>query len=367
MAGRIGGSAQGMRIAITGATGNVGTALLRRLMSEPDITVSGIVRRTPLSGAGEPYDGVRWHAADLGEPDVVDRLAGWFDGVDAVVHLAWQIQPSHRRARLRRTNVDGTRHVVEAMRRAGVPKLVYASSVGTYARGPKDRFVDESHPHTGVPSSQYSVDKAAVEDLLDEAQRADPALRAVRMRQALIFQHDAGAEIARFFLGPLAPVSLLRFGRLPVVPSHPRLRAQAVHADDAADAYVRALRADVDGPFNIAAEPVLDADLLARHLHGRTVRVPLPALRALVTASWRARLQPTDPGWVDLAASVPLMDCSRATTQLGWKPRHDAVSALDDLLAGMVRGAGTTSAAMRAGRPSLRGLRDALPGQRDPA
>ncbi|HEX8627492.1 MAG TPA: NAD-dependent epimerase/dehydratase family protein [Catenuloplanes sp.] len=356
-----------MRIAVTGATGNVGTAVLRRLRTESDLALSGIARRPPVPGAGEPYDQVRWHAADLGDPLAVDRVAEWLDGVDAVVHLAWQIQPSHDRARLRRTNVDGTRHLLTAMRRAGVDKLVYASSVGTYAPGPKDHPVDESHPTTGVPTSSYSVDKATVEAMLDEAERDRPELRVTRLRQALIFQHDAGAEITRLFLGPLAPVSLLRFGRLPVVPAHRRLRAQAVHADDVADAYLRALRSDATGAFNIATAPVLDGHLIARHLRGRTVPVPLPVLRALAAASWRARLQPTDPGWVDLAAAVPLMDCTRAATELGWKPRYDALAAVDDLLAGMVKGAGTRSPAMRAGRPSLRGVRDGLPGHRNPA
>lgn len=356
-----------MRIAVTGATGNVGTALLRRLGSEGDLSIAGIARRPPPPGAGEPYDGVRWHAADLGDPAAVDRVAPWLDGVDAVVHLAWQIQPSHDRARLRRTNVDGTRHLLAAMERAGVSKLVYASSVGTYAPGPKDRLVDESHPTTGVASSAYSVDKAAVEALLDEAEFNRPELRITRLRQALIFQHDAGAEITRLFLGPLAPVPLLRFGRLPVVPAHPRLRAQAVHADDVAEAYLLALRSDATGAFNLATAPVLDADVLARHLRGRTVRVPLAVLRALAAASWRARLQPTDPGWLDLAAAVPLMDCTRATAQLRWTPKYDALTALDDLLAGMVRGAGTGSPAMRAGQPFLRSLRDGRPGHRDPA
>ncbi|HEX7744161.1 MAG TPA: NAD-dependent epimerase/dehydratase family protein, partial [Micromonosporaceae bacterium] len=221
-----------MRIAITGASGNAGTALLHRLRREPDVQVRGFARRPPLPGAGDPYDGVDWHALDLGDDATPERLGTWLRGVDVVVHLAWQIQPSHHRDRLRRTNVTGTRHLLAGMRSAGVTKLVYASSVGAYAPGPKDRLVDESWPTTGVERCGYSVDKAAVEALLDEAERADTGLRITRLRKALVFQHDAGAEITRYFLGPLVPVSLLRAGRLPLVPANRRLRAQVVHADD---------------------------------------------------------------------------------------------------------------------------------------
>lgn len=356
-----------MRLAITGATGNVGTALLRRVRTEPDIDVVGLARRPPLPGAGEPYEGVEWHAVDLGDRAAQDSLTRWLAGVDAVVHLAWQIQPSHRRARLRRTNVAGTRNLIDAMRAAEVTRLVYASSVGAYAPGPKDRFVDESWPATGVSGSGYSVDKAAVEALLDDAERDDPRLRVTRMRKALVFQHDAGAEIVRYFLGPLLPVSLLRRGRLPLVPAHPRLRAQVVHADDVAEAYLRAVRGDATGAFNIAAGPALDGELLAGELGGRPVPVPLAPLRVLAAVAWRARLQPAEPGWLDLAAAAPLMDCSRAAAELGWQPRVDARRTVRDLLAGMAGGAGTGSAPMRPAPRALRRIVDGLPGHRDPA
>ncbi|MGI5146759.1 NAD-dependent epimerase/dehydratase family protein [Plantactinospora sp. CA-294935] len=336
-----------MRIAITGATGNVGTALLRRLAREPDVEVIGIVRRCPPPDAGPPYDGVRWHAADLGDPACLHPLAERLAGTDAVVHLAWQVQPSHQRARLRQTNINGSRHVVNAMLAAGVPKLVYASSIGTYAPGPKDRRVDENWPVTGVGRSGYSVDKAAVEAMLVDAERDYPVLRVTRLRTALVLQHDAGAEITRYFLGRFAPVSLLRSGRLPVVPRHRRLRVQVVHADDAAEAYLRALRSDRTGAFNIAAEPVVDGPLVAAELGGWAAPLPLGLLRLLSRAAWRTRLVPVDEGWLEMGAAVPLLDCSRAERELGWRPRRDARDALRDLLAGIAAGSGTASPPLR--------------------
>ena len=338
-----------MRIVITGATGNVGTALLRRLATETDIDVVGIARRPPGPDAGPPYDRVEWHAADLGDDNCVEPLTEWFSGADAVVHLAWQIQPSHRRAQLRRTNLTGTRHTVDAIVRAGVRSLVYASSVGTYMPGPKDLGVDEDWPTAGVPRSGYSVDKAAVELMLDGVEREHPSLRVVRLRKALIFQRDAGAEISRYFLGPVAPFVLRRIGRVLIIPTNKRLRTQALHADDAAEAYLRALRADVRGAFNLAAEPVLDGPMFAKLTGGWTVPLPLGLLRMLVNTTWRARIQPTDPGWFNLLVSLPLMDCSRAERELGWRPRRDAREALRELLAGVAAEAGTSGPALRPG------------------
>ena len=105
---------------------------------------------------------------------------------DAVVHLAWQLQPAHRHRELERTNILGTRRVLEAAGRAGVGRVLAASSVGAYARAPSDRMVDEAWPVTGVPTSTYSRQKAELERLCDAAVRK--GLRVIRMRPALIFQ-----------------------------------------------------------------------------------------------------------------------------------------------------------------------------------
>jgi nucleoside-diphosphate-sugar epimerase len=126
-----------------------------------------------------------------------------------------------------------------------------------------------------------------------------------------------------------------------VVPRHPRLRAQALHADDVSDAYRRAIVSpDARGAFNVAAEPPLDGDVVAHLLGAKAVDVPARVLRAAATLSWRLRLQPSEPGWVDMGLGVPLMDCSRARTELGWTPAHSAADAFLELFAGLHDGAG---------------------------
>jgi nucleoside-diphosphate-sugar epimerase len=169
--------------------------------------------------------------------------------------------------------------------------------------------------------------------MLDEAESAQ--LRIVRLRPGLTFQREAGTEIARYFLGPFAPVRLLRYRRIPIVPKHDRLRVQAVHADDVADAYAKAIFSEATGAFNIAALPVLTPQRIATRYHGIAVPVPTAALRVGAAATWRARLQPVDPGWVALALGAPLMNTDRAQIELNWAPAVDADQALDDLIDGM--------------------------------
>jgi UDP-glucose 4-epimerase len=323
-----------MRVVVVGATGNVGSALLRRLAAEPRVDeIVGIARRLPAWRV----DKTSWRVADVSR----DPLEPLLDGADAVVHLAWLIQPSRDEATTWATNVEGSRRVFAAAAAARVGALVYASSIGAYAAGPKDRAVDESHPVTGIPTSFYSRHKAIVEAEIMALRDAHPELRVAWLRPGLIFQREAASGIRRLFVGPLLPSPLLRRGLVPVVPRHPRLRVQAVHADDVADAYRLAiLDGTARGPYNVAGEPVLDGPALARLFGAHAVPVPRALLRGAASLSWRARLQPTPPGWLDLGLGVPLMDCTRARRELEWTPTHDAGEALLELFDGMREGAG---------------------------
>jgi UDP-glucose 4-epimerase len=323
-----------MKVAIIGATGNVGSALIRALERDERVReIVGIARRVPDHVPPK----VVWKAADVGKDD----LASVLQGADVVVHLAWLIQPEHDPAVLEQVNVEGSRRVFEAAAAAGAGTLVYASSVGAYSPGPKSPAVDESHPTEGIKTSIYSTQKAKVERILDGVEAAHPHLRVVRLRPGLIFQRDAASEIRRYFLGPFIPNVLLRRALLPVVPRAERLVFQAVHADDVAEAYRRVIaERDVRGAFNVAADPVLDPDELGRILGAKPVPVSPRVLRAAADLSWRAHLIPASAGWVDMALGVPVMDTTRARTELGWTPAKTSGEALLELLDGLNSGAG---------------------------
>ena len=276
----------------------------------------------------------RWVRADI----AADALEPHFAGADAVVHLAWLIQPSRDEAELERVNVEGTRRVFEAAAQAGAGALVHASSLGAYSPGPRDRRVDESWPTGGIETSFYSRHTAAAERALDAVEARHPQLRVARLRPGLIFQRTAAQEIRRLFAGPLLPSPLLHPRLLPVLPVTDRLVVQVVHADDVAEAYrLAATDTDARGPYNVAAEPVLGPRELGELLGARPVRVPVRALRAAAEWTWRARLQPTPPGWLDMGLGVPVMDVSRIRGELGWTPRHGAGETLLELLDGLRR------------------------------
>jgi nucleoside-diphosphate-sugar epimerase len=348
-----------VRVVVVGASGNVGTSILRALAREPAVTsIVGVARRVPRPDGSStvtfPHDIAEWVRVDLTDTAdaVVRGLDQAFAGADAVVNLAWAVQPSHDQRYLRRVNVLGARAVHDAVVRTGVGHLLEASSVGTYSRGPVDGHrVDETWPADGVPTSLYSVHKAEVERMLDELEAAHPRLVVTRIRPALMFQRGAGSEIAGLFLGGPATMALRAAARtpgkvlgglmrgwesvggpppapddgarFPLLPFPAGVRVQALHTDDAGEAFRAAIVGRHPGAFNIAPDDVLTpqdmADLLAG---GRLVELPHRVVRTALAGAWRARLAAIDEGWFDLGTSIPMLDASRARSVLRWAPTH---------------------------------------------
>jgi nucleoside-diphosphate-sugar epimerase len=347
-----------MRIVVVGATGNHGSSLVRRLARDPEVrSIVGIARRTPAWSV----DKVAWLSADVSKPDVA--LEPIFRGADAVVHLAWLIQPARDERVTHATNVEGSSRVFEAAARAGVGALVYASSVGAYSPGPKDRRVDEGWPTDGVPSSYYSRHKAATERLLDSLEAAHPDLRVVRIRPGLVFKREAATQIRRLFVGPFLPRALVQRALVPVLPVTDRLRFQCVHTEDLAEAYRLAiLRPDARGAYNIASDPVLDGASIGEVLGARPVKVPAAVLRAGASAAFHGRLVPVSPDWLDMGLGVPLMDVSRAQRELGWEPRRSATEAFSELFDGLREGGDFTTPPLAAETSGPGRIREVLTG-----
>src|ERR687893_737546 len=274
------GKARVMRVVVVGASGNLGTSVLRSLSMEPRVeSVLGVARRLP----NLKVEKVEWAAADV----VTDDLVPLLRGADAVVCLAWIIQPSRDLTKQWMTNVEGTMRVAHATKEAGVPAFLYASSIGAYSPGPKDRAVDESYPTGGLPTV-------------------------------------------------LANPSLIN-----LIPDIENLRSQVIHSYDVGEAFRLAiLDENARGAFNIATEPVLDAQEIGRILNARPVPFSAQLARVGAGLSWALRLQPVPPGWLDLSLNVPIMDTTRARTELGWVPARSADEALLELLEGLRTGSG---------------------------
>ncbi|CAN5232289.1 SDR family oxidoreductase [soil metagenome] len=316
-----------------GATGNVGTSVLRSLAAEEKVeSILGVARRLPSLAMPK----VEWTSADV----ATDELAPLFRGADAIISLSWLIQPARDLNRLWMVNVEGNSRIMRAVREAGVPAFLYASSVGVYSPGPKDQAVDENWPRNGVSTSYYARHKAEVERRLDRFEAENPDVRVVRMRPGLVFKKEASQGIRRLFAGPFFPGILAWPELINLIPEVEGLRSQVIHSYDVGEAFRLAVVGEAGGAFNLAAEPVLDAQEIGRILNARPFPFSARTLRAGANLAWRLRLQPVPPDWLDLSLNIPVMDTTRVRTELGWTSQYTAGDTLLDVLAGLSEGAG---------------------------
>ncbi|MEZ5251045.1 MAG: NAD-dependent epimerase/dehydratase family protein [Ilumatobacteraceae bacterium] len=312
-------------------TGNLGSALVERLVERSDVQVVAVARRLPEPDARD--ERVEYRAADI----TTDDLDALVTGVDAVVHLAWAIQPMHDPHRTWQINTGGTARLLTALERAGTRVVVHASSIGAYPPAADDRRVDETTPPSGIGHVPYSVQKAYDEALLD-AFELRTTCRVVRLRPALVLQRAAGAEYEGLFLGALGSRALGALRRLRAPLPLPRdLRFAVVAAHDVARAVELALdHPDAAGPFNLSSEPPVRAADLASTLGLRTVHVPWRLVRGVVRLGFALRVVPLSPAWVDMIRVSPLLDTGRALGALDWRPEVSARDALADAIGGVL-------------------------------
>jgi uncharacterized protein (TIGR01777 family) len=257
-----------MKVAVTGATGVIGRALVRSLVERGDSVVA-LSRDGSRSLPGAEV--VEWR-----RPKEEPAPARAFAGVDGVVHLLGepiaQRWSDDAKREIHDSRVLGTRNLVAGLREAGVSVLVAQSATGLY--GPRgDEMVDES----GSAGSDFLA--GVVVDWEAEARAAEElGVRVVLCRTGVVLSPSGGAlekMLTPFKLGVGGPVA----GGRQYLPW--------VHIDDVVGALLFALdSAQVSGPLNVTApSPVTNRDFskaLGRALN-RPALLPVPgvALRAM--------------------------------------------------------------------------------------
>ncbi len=326
-----------LKVAVTGPTGEIGKPLLAELERRDEVgAVLGMARR-PFDPASEG-----WGKVEYRRGDILDRgaLAALFDGVDVAVHLAFAIFGG--REETRKVNLEGSRNVFEAAIRAGVSRLVYASSVAAYGFHPDNpQPLTEEVPARGSESFYYSAQKAELEALLDElllgsgveAYVFRPCIVAGPRATMVIEQTVGAARVGD-------PVPLLRRGveRLPLlgpVLPDPGVPVQLVHHDDVARAMAAAICGEGPaGVYNLAGEGEVRIADIARELGWRSIPVPRAAVGLGTAAARRLSFASSRLEWASAADTPVLMDATKARRDLGWQPHHDAAETLRETVAG---------------------------------
>jgi UDP-glucose 4-epimerase len=326
-----------LAVAVTGPTGEIGKPLMAELERRPEAErVLGMARR-----AFDPAE-EGWRKVTYRRGDILDRgsLAALFDGAEVAVHLAFAIFGS--REETHKVNLQGTRNVFEVAIKAGVKRLVYASSVAAYGFHKENpQPLTEDVPTRGSDNFYYSAQKAELENLLDEL-LVGSGVEAYVFRPCIVAGPRATMLIEQLVenvrLGD--PLPLLRRGveRLPlarpVIPD-PGVPVQLVHHDDVAQAMAAAICGDGQpGAYNLAGPGQIGVGDIARSIGWRSMPVPRPAVSLGTAAAKRLPFGPSLLEWATALDTPVLMDTTKARRDLGWKPHFDAQETLRQTAAG---------------------------------
>lgn len=308
-----------LRVALTGATSDLGTLLLPRLLADPDVdSILALDIAKP-----QDHEKISYRRVDLtrhdAESELVEALTE--EKVDALYHLAFLLGPRRNAAFAHEVEVAGTHRVLSAVAQAKVPRLIVPSTTALYgAHGQHPALLPEASALVASPPSRFLRDKLEVERQVTAFREKHPETTVVVLRLAPLVGPTVNNPVTRFLTRKLVP-TLMGFDPL----------WQAVHEEDAARALHLALRAPHGGDYNVVGRGVLPLSRMIREAGGSAVPLPGPVARAAIRAinASGARVLPIP--MLDYIHYSWVADGSRAESELGFVPRHHARDAVASL------------------------------------
>ena len=266
-------------MAVTGASGYIAGRLIESLSADERVErILGFDVKPP----DKTTDKLVFDDMDVRSPALHARLSG----VDAIVHLAFIMDPIKDEAVMRDVNVNGSHNVFKSAGKAGVPKLVYTSSATVYGAHPdNDVPLTEESPLRANLDFSYPAHKLEVEYVVREFREQFPKTTVTLFRPAIVFGPRADNAWSHLLELPLL------FGVRGYAPPF-----QFVHEDDVARALHHAVTHDLDGVFNLAAPGWLEFDEALGLLGRRRVEMSEHATFALMTKLWSLGLAEAPPG-----------------------------------------------------------------------
>ena len=298
-----------MRYVITGGSGYIGTRLVDHLSRRADTERIVIGDLRPPAGAYVPKTAFR-------KLDVRDR-----DGVrhvleearaDALIHLAFILNPIHDEHLMYDIDVNGTHNVLEAAGAAGTEQVLVTSSAVAYGAFPDNpEPLTEEDPVRGVASFSYARDKTESDRICQLWAAKYPDRIMTIVRPCIVFGPNVDNYLVRIWTKTPVQADVGQLDR----------HIQFVHEDDVVEAITHLLHGRHGGAFNVAGDGLMTLRECAELAGMPIVRMPLRAYRGLARLLWKTPLGESPPGQVEFAIH-PWVVANEKLKATGWKPRH---------------------------------------------
>jgi UDP-glucose 4-epimerase len=298
-----------MRYVITGGAGYIGTRLVERLI-ERDDTERVVIADVRPPRSFRPKS--EYRQLDVRDANAVRELLER-ERPDALVHLAFILNPMHDENAMYEIDVGGTHNVLEAASAAGTKQVLVTSSSTAYGAFPDNPVpIDEDWPVRGVPDFEYARDKAESDRLCQLWALRHPDRTMTIARPCIVFGPNVDNFIVR--LWTKAPF-FTDMGNLDQT-------TQFVHEDDLVDALVTLLVGGHAGAFNIAGDGTMTYRETAEAIGMKTRRMPEGLARRITALTWKLRVGEVPVGQVRFAVHPWVVSNEKLKRETGWKPRH---------------------------------------------
>jgi UDP-glucose 4-epimerase len=266
-------------LGVTGASGYIAGKLIQLLCAEEwvDRVLGFDVVEPDFSHPKFVFDHV-----DVRNPALESRLKG----TEAVVHLAFIMEPIKDEGQMRDVNVNGSQNVFRSAARAGVKRIVYASSATVYGAHPDNEVpLTEESPLRANLDFSYSAHKLEVEYVIREFRDEFPDVAVAVFRPAIVY-------------GPHVDNAWSHVLEMPVVWSVKGFRPpfQFVHEDDVAAALLFAVENELDGPYNLAPNDWMSSDDILAVVGRKRLDLPEPAAFSLAERLWSMNMSEAPAG-----------------------------------------------------------------------
>jgi UDP-glucose 4-epimerase len=310
----------GRRVLVTGVSGQTGTEIARRLVSDPEFEyVAGVDTERPAA----KLEGVDFIEADIRNPLITKLLPQ--TEVDTVVHNQIVRRPTAGTSAqtAHDINVIGSLQLLAACEKTPTLRtIVVRGSAGIYGAEPNaPQFFTEDMARLYPLRTRFQRDVAEIENYFETYSRRHQSVTITMLR----YQPA---------IGPSIDTQVTRYVSLPVVPTYlgfdPRI--SWIHERDAIDALVAAVRNPVRGAVNVAAEGTIGVTRMLRMAGKLTVPLLPPLFGAASGAGKRAGALSLSPDFERLLRYGRALDTTRLTEEIGFVPRFTTVAAVEDFL-----------------------------------
>jgi UDP-glucose 4-epimerase len=303
-----------VRYVITGGTGYIGTRLTEILAERDETERIVLLDVRPPARAHQKTEFVKGDVRDL----AANRALLEREQADALVHLAFVLNPIRDEGRMYDIDVNGTDAVLRAAADAGTEQVLVTSSATAYGAFPDNPVpIAEDWPVRGALDFSYARHKADADRICQLWAATHPDRVMTIVRPSIVFGPNVDNYISRTWKNS---------SFMPLIDGVEQ-EFQLVHEDDVVSAIVGLLDAKAGGAFNVAGDGTLTWNEAAEMVGLKVRKMSMKTLKRIYGVAWALHAPKVEspPGNLDFIRYPWVVSTEKLKSTAGWQPKYDTL------------------------------------------